>query len=438
MIEYVLVFAVVFLAIILAIAYYRAHPFIVLIAASLVCGGLLGIPAEQLLEYSLNGFADTVRWIGIIMILGTVIGEILNRTGGAQKIAHLIVRLTGKDRLSAAMGATGYFIAIPVFVDVAYIVLQPITEALSVKKGSILSVGLSLTAGLTTTHALLPPTPGPLAIAAILGADLGRLIIINAVVALFTLTGGVIWADFFCNQRIKYDKQLATKFAKSSEQTNEQPGGGPSDLLHLLPIVVPLILIGWVSFYRDSAVEGIWIVGDPVIALSIGCICAYLVGTYTKKAFRKKLWSDAITKSAEIIMITAAGGAFGNVIKQSGFDQALVGYADYFSSFGIMIPFLLAAILTTATGSLTVSMVTTASVIAPMSDMLPISTEMTAALIGCGAFCCFHVNASFFWLLNRLHRVPVNVLLRTFTVQSLIMSVSGLLGIILLYILGVK
>jgi len=439
MLEYILVLGFVFTCIILSITYFKAHPFIVLLLGGLLCGALLKMPFNQLLDITFGGFADTVQWIGIIMILGTVVGEVLNRTGGAQKIANLIVRITGINKLPAAMGATGYIIAIPVFVDVAYIVLQPITEVLSTKKGSILSVGLSLTAGLTAAHALLPPTPGPLAIAAILEADLGRLIMINAVVALFALTGGILWAVYFCHRKIDYDKELVRRFLNAPKPNKEShQESSISSLLYLLPILVPLVLIGLASFYNPSSeLEGIWVIGNPVIALMIGVVFAYLVGFYSKKPFKENLWSDAITKSAEIIMITAAGGAFGNVIKQSGFDEALMEYSAYFNAYGLLIPFLLAAILTTATGSITVSMITSASVIAPMSDLIPLSTEMIAALIGSGAFCCFHVNSSFFWLLHRLHKVPVKILLRTFTLQSLVMGIAGLLGVLFLYLLGI-
>ena len=137
-------------------------------------------------------------------------------------------------------------------------------------------------------------------------------------------------------------------------------------------------------------------------------------------------------------MITGAGGAFGYVIRESGVQDSIGTYFSSLPYIGILLPFLLAAILTSATGSITVSLIGTASILGPMASNMPYSTEMLAALIGCGSFCIFHANSSFFWLLNRLHDVPVNTLYKTYTLQSLIMGLSGLLGIGILFLTGIR
>ena len=136
-------------------------------------------------------------------------------------------------------------------------------------------------------------------------------------------------------------------------------------------------------------------------------------------------------------MITGAGGAFGYVIRESGMPDGLVGFFSDLPFLGFLLPFLIAALLTSVTGSITISLIGSASIVGPMATSLPYSAEMMAALIGCGSFCVFHANASFFWLLNRLHKVPVHTLYNTYTIQSLVMGISGLIGVAILWILGI-
>ena len=155
---------IVIILLIFSISRWKVHPFLALLVFGLIYGIACGIDPVESVGLLLEGFAKTLQWIAVIMIFGAMIGEIANETGGAERIAHTTLRVAGTKRLPVAMGVTGYIISIPVFVDVAYIMMQSVTEALAVKsKRGILAVGLSLVAGLTATHALMPPTPGPLA-----------------------------------------------------------------------------------------------------------------------------------------------------------------------------------------------------------------------------------------------------------------------------------
>ena len=180
----ILLLLTVVILLVLSISWWKIHPFLALLIFGLIYGIGSGLNPIESVDLLLEGFARTLKWIAVIMILGAMIGEIANETGGAERIAHATLNLSGKKRLPFAMGLTGYVISIPVFVDVAYIMMQSVTEALAVKgRRNILVVGLSLVAGLTATHALMPPTPGPLAVAGILDAQLGRVILINFFVA---------------------------------------------------------------------------------------------------------------------------------------------------------------------------------------------------------------------------------------------------------------
>jgi GntP family gluconate:H+ symporter len=433
---------IVIILLVFSISRGKVHPFLALLGFGLFYGIASGIDPVESVSLLLEGFAKTLQWIAVIMIFGAMIGEIANETGGAERIAHATLKVAGKKRLPLAMGVTGYIISIPVFVDVAYIMMQSVTEALAVQsKQRILMVGLSLVAGLTATHALMPPTPGPLAVAGILDAQLGRIILINSFVAMSAMTGGLLWAVVYCKRiDLAYDQQLKEQHGSSNDDELAAPTVGAT-LLSLLPIFVPLILIAIRSFLsadqESVLVEAFLFLGTPFVALSIGVLLALLqYGRDLCMERVAKVAERSIEKAALVIMITGAGGAFGHVIRSSGVTDEISAFAVDAGGIGFLFPFLLASVFTTTTGSITVSMITTASIVTPLIPALGISPEMAAALIGCGSFCVFHVNSSFFWLLNRLHKVPPSVLLRTFTMQSLFMGLFGLLAVFALRIFG--
>ncbi|WP_020568205.1 GntP family permease [Neolewinella persica] len=439
------VLLVVLVLLVLAVSRWRWHPFIALLLSALALGLCSGIGGSETVRLLGEGFGNTLKWIAIVVILGAFIGEVLRETGGALRIANAVVRLFGEKRLPWAMGFTGYLVSIPVFVDVAYIVLQPVTEAIAARaKKPVLVIGLALTAGLTVSHTLLPPTPGPLAVASILGADIGRLLLINAFVGLFALAGGVLWARHFCkDQWIDYDEELAKNLHATPAAPDAETAANQSPLLDLLPILIPILLMGTGAFLQsdENSVfqEIVGLFSTPMVAVLVGAgIAGLQYRRRTTKGNLGELVEQAIVKSALVIMITGAGGAFGYLIKESGVQTALTDFFAELPFLGFFLPFLLAAVLTTATGSITVSLIGAASMVGPLVDVLPYSPELLAAITGCGAFCVFHANSSFFWLLNRLHRVPVATLYRTYTLQSLVMGLSGLIGVGLLYLLGVN
>lgn len=432
------------LLLIFSISKWKVHPFIALILTALALALALGMGGEKSVQVLLEGFSGTLRGIAIIIILGAFIGEVLQETGGAFRIANRIIKWLGEKKLPWAMGFTGYVVSIPVFVDVAYILLQPVVESLSVKsKRPVLFIGLSLTAGLTVAHTLIPPTPGPLAVAESLGLDIGRMLTVNLIVAIFAMAGGIFWVLFFVkNSWLKYDEKLRETFSvvenKFDNTTHFQKGNLFYDIL---PILVPILLIGlgsFLSFETENIFTQIFnFCTIPLVAVLVGAfIAVFQITSKDKKGTTNRLVEQAIVKSALVIMITGAGGSLGYVIRETGIQDQIVTVFAQFPFLGVLLPFIVAAILTTSTGSITVSLVGSASMLGPMVDSLPISPEMVAALIGCGSFCVFHANSSFFWLLNRLHDVPPKILYRTFTVQSLVMGLSGLIGVFVLMLFG--
>ena len=435
---------IILILLIVSITKWGLHPFIALILAALFLGLLVGMDGQKTVEVLLSGFGSTMKWIAIVVILGAFIGEVLNETGGAIRIAEKTIKWVGQTRLPWAMGLTGYLVSIPVFVDVAYILFQPITEGLARRsKTPLLVVGLALTAGLTVSHTLMPPTPGPLAVASLLGADIGRLLLINSIVAIFAVTGGVLWAKLYCGKFLLSFDETPIPDQKEINISDEDPRHGKTSvLLDLLPIIIPILLMATGAFFDPDA-NGfgklISFLSIPMVAVLLGAgIAALQYIRIRKKTHFNKLIESAIVKSALVIMITGAGGSFGYVIRESGVQDTLGAYFSSLPYLGFILPFIVAATLTTATGSITVSLIGAASILGPIASNMPYSIEMTAAVIGCGSFCVFHANSSFFWLINRLHNVPVNVLYKTYTMQSLIMGISGLLGVVILYLFGMR
>lgn len=446
------------LLLIFSISKWKIHPFLALILIALALGVSLGLGGKQSVEVLLEGFSDTLRWIAVIIILGAFIGEVLQETGGAFRISDYILRLVGLKKLPWAMGLTGYLVSIPVFVDVAYILFQPVIESLSVKsKKPVLYIGLALAAGLTVSHTLIPPTPGPMAVASLLEVDIGRMLLLNLFVAVFAMVGGVLWVMFVVkNSWIDYDRKLSEAAANkitpapaAGEAPANEPAPGATSparhyvLLDLLPILVPIILISLGTFVNNengnAVSKAFGFLSLPLVAVMIG---AFIAGLQLKPGNKQntigRLVEQAIVKSALVIMITGAGGSLGYVIRETGIQNDIVGVFSDFPFLGILLPFIVASILTISTGSITVSLVGTASMLGPMVSSLPVSPEMAAALIGCGSFIVFHANASFFWLLNRLHEVPPRILYKTFTMQSLVMGISGLIGVMILRLTGIQ
>ncbi|MCK5443815.1 MAG: gluconate transporter [Maribacter sp.] len=417
---------------IVAITVLKVHPIPALLIAGLILGLASGGSVEAVTESLLSGFGNTLKWIGLVILFGTLLGEILAVTGGADVIASSIIKVFGIKRLPLAMAVIGFLVGIPVFVDVAYLTLLPTVIALSKKSGhSVLVLGLSLASSLTVAHALIPPTPGPLAVAAILETDIGGMIPINITVGLFAVIGGLIWIRFNKNN-------LLTPLPKEVVQTEGEKISiqGFKRVLPFVALLIPLVLMGMGNLFSgDNPV--IAFIKNPVWALLIGVVFA--LPLLDRKDFSKKLndyFQTSGAKSATVILITGTGGAFGQVIKDTAIVNSLLPDAGGLAAFGIILPFLLSFMFTTVTGSITVSLITTASIMAPMVTNGSLPPELTAAAIGAGSLGIIHVNSSFFWLFKEVHEIGTTKLLKTFSTLTAVVSISGGLLVLLLYFLS--
>lgn len=428
---FILIFCTVLL--IVSVTIFKVHPIPALLVAGLILGLATGNSVETVTESLLSGFGNTLKWIGLVILFGTLLGEILAETGGADVIADSIINLFGINRLPLGMAVIGFLVGIPVFMDVAYLTLLPTMLALSRKSGqSVLVLGLSLAMSLTVAHALIPPTPGPLAVAALLEINIGDMIPYNVMVALAAIIGGLLWI------KLNSKNLVLSSTVQGEEIVSEKKVlKGYKRILPFASLLVPLVLmsIGTIFPWNNPIIE---FIKNPVWALMIGvCFSLPLIGRVNFSSQLDTYFQTSGAKSAIVILITGTGGAFGQVIKDTEIVNSLfseVGTGNL-SVLGVIIPFLLSFLFTSVTGSITVSLITTASIAAPLVTGGILNPELTAAAIGAGSLGVIHVNSSFFWLFKEVHDISVSKLLKSFSVLSTVVAISGGLLVLLLFFL---
>lgn len=395
---------------------FKLHPFLALIFAAIGFGLLSGMPFAEIVSSVNSGFGDIVGHIGLVIVIGCIIGTFLEESGGAYVMAQGIVRLAGKKRVPLAMLIVGCFISIPVYADSGFVILSPLNKAITKKSGvSLACTAIALSLGLTITHCLVPPTPGPVAATAILGADLGLVILIGLIVSVFVAAESYFFVTRYAS-RTYIDPDPDGEITVEDDNAKDKP----SALRSFLPVVVPLVLIVLKSisgfpgapFGEGVAASVLRFIGEPVVALIIGMILSF----FLPKKFDRELLSTtgwvgkSLTSAAVIIMITAAGGSFGMILRNSGIADIL-GESLAGANVGIWLPFIIAAALKSAQGSSTVAIVTTASLIAPMMEALGFVTPLGRALavmsLCSGAMVMSHVNDSFFWVVTQLSGMNV-------------------------------
>ena len=417
----------------------KVHPFLALLLISMGYGALAGMPLEALVEAVNEGFGGTLGKIGLIIVLGIIIGAFLEHTGGARAIADKVLSWIGNKRVPLAMGVLGYIVSIPVFADSGFMLLDPLGKSLSRKsKISLAGTAIALGLGLMVSHTLVPPTPGPIAAAGILGADLGLVILFGLPVSLLALAVSVVFATRYA-ARTWIDPEAGVETAP--EPPEALVASRPGFVRASLPILVPILLIVLKSVLGGvgdgvSPVLTTWIgfLGEPVIALMIGLLlCLLLPPRLDKQMLSSSGWvGQAIRDSASILLITGAGGIFGTVLQRSGIAESL-GSLLVAYDLGIFLPFVLAAALKTAQGSSTVALITAASILLPMMPSLGLETEIQKALavvaLGAGSSVISHANDSFFWVVTQMSGMDVRTGYRLFGGGTFLLGTTAALGV---------
>lgn len=435
------------LFVVFATAKLKLHPFIALILSSFFVGIASGMPLLDVVTNINTGFGSLMTSIGIVIVAGTMIGVILERSGAAYRMAEVVLRIVGPKHPQLAMSLIGYIVSIPVFCDSAFIILSSLQKSLAKRaKVSIASMGVALATGLYATHVLVPPTPGPIAAAGNIGATdyLGTVILVGLLVAIPAALVGYLWSiKVAVNVKVPLDDEEAMDY----EDVIQSFGEMPSTFKAFFPIVLPIVLIGIGSIAAlvgdpESTLNMILrFLGSPVVALLIGVFAAFpLLPTYNEETLTNWI-GDSLKDAAPILLITAAGGSFGTVIKETGVGDMLqqmdLGALATGSLF-LLVPFLISAALKTAQGSSTTALVITSTLVAPMLVTAGIEGALPLALvvmaIGAGAMTVSHVNDSFFWVVTQYSGMTITQAYKTQTMATLLQGVTTILVSIILWV----
>lgn len=434
--------------IVLATTRLKLHPFLALLAAAFIAGFAYQVPSLEIVKTITGGFGAILGYIGIVIVLGTIIGVILERSGAAISMAEYVIRLLGERFPTLTMSIIGYLVSIPVFCDSGFVILNSLKNALAARmRVSSIAMSVALATGLYATHTFVPPTPGPIAAAGNLGLEssLGLVIAVGLLVAFVTAMAGMWWANRYVGRDVPlesegHEEEEAVEFAELRARYGQLPGAGKA----FAPILVPILLIclGSVAVFPskplgDGALFSAFsFLGQPVVALLVGLAlsCTLLKPGQRRDDFQERV-SDGLHAAAPILLITGAGGAFGAMLK-------VTPLGDYLGStlsslgIGLFMPFIVAAALKTAQGSTTVALVTTSALVAPLLGDLGLDSEMGRILvvmaIGAGSMTVSHANDSFFWVVTRFSRMSVATAYRAQTAATLVQGVAGMLTVWLL------
>lgn len=423
--------------IILLTARFKVNAFYVLIFVGIGMGLVAGLSPEKVIQVLKEGFGNTLASIGLIIVFGTTLGLVLEKTGAAYSMADFILRKVGNKNAPLAMTITGFVFGIPIFCDSGFVVLSSLNKSVAAKtRKSMAIMGSLLGISLYSVHCLIPPHPGATAAAGIIGASIGKLMLLGLAIAMFALTIGFFWIKLIEKNNSESYVELKPDANNTAVELKVNP------LLSFLPVLLPIILIAVKSILMMYSIPSgsilltiLFFIGDPAIALLIGLITSLFINPEFKFNSIHSVFEDAIKNAGIILLITAAGGAFGSVLKASGIGTIIGEYLSS-SGLGIFIPFLIAAGLKTAQGSSTVSIITTSSIVLPMLNELQLASEIGLVLVvlsmGAGSMIFSHTNDSYFWVVTKFSSIEVNKSLKVFSSSTAVLGFSAQLIIFLI------
>ena len=436
------VVAVAVAALLFLIIKLKQQPFVSLLLVSMATALAAGIPLENVMACIETGMGGTLGNIAVVVGLGAMFGQLLEVSGGAERLTLSLLRVFGKKRANWAMALAGFLVAIPVFFDVGFIILMPLVYSLSREtKRSLLYYGIPLLAGLAVTHAFVPPTPGPIAVAQLVGADLGRVILWGTVIGFpCAMLAGPFFGTWIAS-RIpadipSYMEQPEQGKDKPDAQGNIRTTGLPSFGLVFGILLLPLVLI-LVNTVTGAMLTGeehadlrriCAFIGHPFFALLTATLIAFTALGTCRGLSREKvneIATAALAPAGLIILVTGAGGVFKQVLVDSGAGKALAATLSSTGLHPIWAAFLIALLVRAIAGSATVAMLTAGGIVAPLLEGSGVEPALIVIAIASGATAFSHVNDSGFWLVNRYFGLTPKDTLKSWTVMECIIGLTG-------------
>ena len=435
------------LFIIFATAKLKWHPFLVLILSAFLVALFYQVPLNTVAKTISDGFGGILGYIGLVIVFGTIIGLILEKTGAAIVMAETVIKVLGPRFPTLTMSIVGAVVSVPVFCDSGYIILNSLKESLAERlKVSSVAMSVALATGLYATHTFVPPTPGPIAAAGNLGleSNLGLVIMVGVVVTTVAVLAGWLWSNRFLDATPDNIDALDAVAVPDNMKTRDDYSKLPSATMAFLPIIVPIILICLSSvanlpstpFGSGILTDILIFIGNPLTALLIGLFLSFLlINTDQKTQQISDSISQGLVVAAPILLITGAGGAFGAMLKVTPIGDYL-GTTLSALGLGIFMPFIVSAALKTAQGSTTVALVTTSAMVAPLLGQIGLDSELGRVFcvmaIGAGAMTVSHANDSFFWIVSQFSRMSVA---QAYKAHSMATGIQGVTSIIFIWLL---
>jgi GntP family gluconate:H+ symporter len=414
---------------------FKLNPFITLLVTSLALAIATGMAPAAIVHSFEAGVGATLGHIAIVVALGTMLGKMMSESGGADQIAHTMIRFFGEKRIHWAMMLIGLVVGLPAFFEVGFVLLIPIAFTVARRtRTSLILVGLPMAAGLSVVHGLVPPHPAALLAVTIYKADVGRTIFFALMVGIPTaVIAGPLYAKLIAPHiHLAADNPMAAEFVDHGKEQS-LPGFGLTLFTILFPVI--LMLVGsWadgVSTPGSAVNQGLHLVGNDDMALLIGVLLSFFTLGRLRGFTRTTILrfsNECLAPTATITLLVGAGGGFGRILQDSGVSQAIIGVALNSHVPLLLLAWLLAAAMRLATGSATVAMTTAAGIVAPIAlHVGGVRPELLAIATGAGSLIFSHVNDGGFWLVKEYFNMSVADTMKTWSVCETIISVVALI-----------
>lgn len=420
-------------AIIILSARYKFNTFFVLLIVAATVGFAAGFDGEKIINLLKTGFGTTLEKIGLLIIFGTTLGVLLEKSNATLSLANFILSKTGNNKVPLAVTLMGFLIGLPIFCDSGFIVLIGLVMSLVGRLPKLhVALIVCLASALYSVHCLVPPHPGITAAAGILKVDIGRAMLLGTVLAVPPVIVAFFWAKYI-------NQKLGHIYTQSFDIQYIEPKNLPRPIASFLPIFIPITLISLKSivllnpqFLPPSVFSIAKFIGDPMIALLIGIFLTIPLFKNIERKNISGLFDKALDKSGAILAVTAAGGAFGEVIKALDLGKVF-GEVLAASGLGLAIPFALAAVFKTAQGSSTVAIISTAGIVAPLLASIGLDTEgghlLALSAAGAGSMLFSHTNDSYFWVISKFSALDTATTLRAHSTVSALMAITAFLSV---------
>lgn len=434
-------FVVSLAVIILTVVIFKLHPFLSLIIGALVMGLMSGMAPITIMEKISAGFGGTMENTGILIILGVILGELLHNSGATKNIANIMLKFFGVQNTPLAINITGYLICIPVFFDAAFVILIDLMKQLSREGKIALNILVcALSVGMTMTHAMVIPTPGPLAVAGIVGANVAWFIFYSLIVSLpASIIAGVLYGKYLekhpaWGAALKEDVHISDTAISKTGDDRETASGVLGIFLILLPIV--LIIIGTIALMMVDKKSGIYPVIEFLADTNVILLFTVFLGFFMLRKYLTNSFNDIVSTAAEsvgsIIAIISAGGGFGTVINDSGLGPVMVSGLTSLGIPLIVLAFVLTQVLRMGLGSITVSLVTTAAVVAPLIAATNSSPVLIGLAVCAGGIGLCMPNDSSFWTISKFSEFSFSETVTVLTVSGTIAGFSAFAIVLIL------